>query len=145
MSIGIQSFLGGWRYNSEPALSSPAPPPPSAWLILYSLLYGTNTGEIQPVQAGISTSSNLANGSIMVARTSWACLPLRGSNATLILAIMPRPQAIVCELCGGKFFKHSFTIHQKQCIAKVRCIPSSKLKQFGFRNIAQNRASPTKN
>ena len=31
---------------------------------------------------------------------------------------MPPPQPILCDLCGGKFFKNSIGIHQKQCAAK---------------------------
>jgi len=33
------------------------------------------------------------------------------------------PRAVICELCGGKFFKHSLAIHQKSCREKVgvRC------------------------
>ena len=31
---------------------------------------------------------------------------------------MPPPQAIVCDLCGGKYFKRSFPIHLKQCQEK---------------------------
>lgn len=33
-------------------------------------------------------------------------------------ARMPPPQAIICEICGGKFSKHSLLIHQKQCAVK---------------------------
>ena len=31
---------------------------------------------------------------------------------------MPPPSTVVCELCGGKFSKHSLVIHQKQCMVK---------------------------
>jgi hypothetical protein len=31
---------------------------------------------------------------------------------------MPPPSTVVCELCGGKFSKHSLVIHQKQCVVK---------------------------
>lgn len=31
---------------------------------------------------------------------------------------MPPPLAIICEICGGKFSKHSLVIHQKACVAK---------------------------
>lgn len=31
---------------------------------------------------------------------------------------MPPPQAVICEVCGGKFFKHSYAHHLKQCIKK---------------------------
>lgn len=31
---------------------------------------------------------------------------------------MPRPKGIVCNICGGEFFKRSFAIHQKQCKKK---------------------------
>jgi hypothetical protein len=31
---------------------------------------------------------------------------------------MPPPAAVVCELCGGKFSKHSLPIHQKACVVK---------------------------
>ena len=31
---------------------------------------------------------------------------------------MPPPQSIVCEICGGKFSKHSLVIHQRQCVEK---------------------------
>ncbi len=28
------------------------------------------------------------------------------------------PKPVVCDMCGGKFFKSSIGIHQKQCAAK---------------------------
>ena len=31
---------------------------------------------------------------------------------------MPPPSTVVCEICGGKFSKHSLLIHQKQCATK---------------------------
>lgn len=31
---------------------------------------------------------------------------------------MNRPVTIVCEICGGKFSRHSLLIHQKQCVKK---------------------------
>ena len=31
---------------------------------------------------------------------------------------MPPPSTVVCELCGGKYSKHSLIIHQKQCVVK---------------------------
>ena len=31
---------------------------------------------------------------------------------------MPPPSTVVCELCGGKFSKHSLIIHQKACVVK---------------------------
>ena len=31
---------------------------------------------------------------------------------------MPAPQAVLCHLCNGKYFKHSLPIHLKQCEKK---------------------------
>ena len=31
---------------------------------------------------------------------------------------MPPPQSVVCEICGGKYSKHSLIIHQRQCVVK---------------------------
>lgn len=31
---------------------------------------------------------------------------------------MPPPSTVVCEICGGKFSKHSLIIHQRQCVEK---------------------------
>lgn len=31
---------------------------------------------------------------------------------------MPPPSAVICEICGGKYSKHSLAIHQKACVKK---------------------------
>jgi len=31
---------------------------------------------------------------------------------------MPPPIAVICEICGGKFSRHSLAIHQKACVVK---------------------------
>ena len=31
---------------------------------------------------------------------------------------MPPPQVVICEICQGKFSKHSLAIHQKACVVK---------------------------
>jgi len=31
---------------------------------------------------------------------------------------MPPPSIVICEICNGKFSKHSIAIHQKACVVK---------------------------
>lgn len=61
---------------------------------------------------------------VAVARTAVSCVC--HSNSSILLSTndfcccveMPPPSVAICEICGGKFSKHSLAIHQKACVKK---------------------------